>query len=41
MIAAVVRANQRKADRVIAAYLARNSGMLTDDLERGIERSDL
>jgi hypothetical protein len=38
---AVAQANQRRAERVIAAYVARNGGRLTDSLERGIERSFL
>jgi hypothetical protein len=31
--------NRRKAEREIAAFVARNGGKLTDSLERLIERS--
>lgn len=41
IVDAVAQANQRRAERVIAAYVARNGGKLTDSLERGIERSFL
>ena len=41
ILEAVAQANQRRAERVIAAYVARNGGKLTDSLERGIERSFL
>ncbi len=41
IVEAVAQANQRRAERVIAAYVARNGGKLTDSLERGIERSFL
>ena len=41
ILEAVMQANQRRAERVIAAYVARNGGKLTDSLERGIERSFL
>jgi hypothetical protein len=41
VLEAVADANQRRAERAIAAYVARNGGRLTDDLERRIERSFL
>jgi hypothetical protein len=37
----VAQANQRRAERVIAAYVARNGGRLTDSWNGGIERSFL
>jgi hypothetical protein len=36
---ALAEANQRKAERVVAEYIRRNGGTLTDDLERNIRRS--
>ena len=36
---ALAEANQRKAERVVAEYIRRNGGALTDDLERHIGRS--
>ena len=41
ILEAVAQANQRRAERVIAAYVARNGGKLTDSLERRNERSFL
>jgi hypothetical protein len=41
ILEAVAQANQRRAERVIAAYVARNGGRLTDSLERRNERSFL
>ncbi len=36
---AMAEANQRKAEREVAAYVRRNGGVLTDRLERNIGRS--
>ena len=33
---AIVRAQERRAEREIAAYLASHGGLLTDDMERQI-----
>lgn len=38
VVEAVAQANQRRAERVIAAYVVRHAGRLTDSLERGVER---
>ena len=34
IFAAIARSRQREADRVIAAYLARSGGLVTDSVER-------
>ncbi len=39
IVEAVADWNRRKAEREIAAFVARNGGKLTDSLERLIERS--
>ena len=39
LLDAVMAANQRRAEREIAAYIQRHGGALSDRIERGIERS--
>ncbi len=41
IVEAVADSNRRKAEREIAAFVARNGGKLSDSLERHIERSFL
>jgi hypothetical protein len=41
MLDAIAEANQRRAEREIAAYIRRNGGAISDHVERGIERSFL
>ena len=40
-IDAIMAANQRRAEREIAAYIQRHGGAVSDQVERGIERSFL
>jgi hypothetical protein len=40
-IEAVAQSNQRKAERVIAAYMARHAGALAGGFEQGNQRSSL
>ena len=37
LVAAAAASRQRKAERVIAAFIERRGGRMTDDLERQIE----
>ncbi|HEX2552680.1 MAG TPA: hypothetical protein VHL98_03200 [Microvirga sp.] len=39
LLDAVMDANRRRAEREIAAYIRRNGGAISDQVERGIERS--